>query len=100
MFLDISCFFCKDFGFPVRKDTLFKMLDNDIHVAQKTFESLQNKSMLKVNDYGGLDIHDQLRDMGRMLVETEYQGTQVWTLSLSTFTNYCNLKVCCTNYNS
>lgn len=100
MFLDISCFFCKDSGFLVRKDTLFKMLDNDIHVAQKTFESLQNKSLLKVNDYGGLDIHDQLRDMGRMLVETEYQGTRVWDLSLSTFTNFCNLKVCCTNYNS
>ena len=100
MFLDISCFVCKDSGFHIRENTLFKILDNDVHVAQKTFESLQNKSLLKVNDYGVLDMHDQLRDMGCMLVETEYQGTRVWDLSLSTFTNHCNLKVCCTNYNS
>ena len=100
MFLDISCFFCKDSGFHIGNDTLFKMLDNDVHVAQKTLESLQNKSLLKVNEYGVLDIHDQLRDMGRMLVETEYQGTRVWDTSLTTFTNHCNLKVCSINYNS
>ena len=90
MFLDISCFFCKDSGFHIGNDTLFKMLDNDVHVAQKTLESLQNKSLLKVNDCGVLDIHDQLRDMGRMLVETECQGTRVWDLSLTTFINHCN----------
>ena len=99
MFLDISCFICKGSGFDVRKDMLFKMLDNDVYVAQKTFESLQNRSLLKVNDYGVLEMHDQLRDMGRMLVETEYQGTRSWDLCLTTFTNHCNSQVCCTNYN-
>jgi hypothetical protein len=103
MFLDISCFFCKDSwidGFQSTKNTVLRCFDDDDDgITEQTFERLQDKSLLKVDKYGGLDMHDQLRDMGRMIVDKEYQGSRIWGFSSSTFINYCNQKVCGTQMN-
>ena len=104
MFLDISCFFCKDSwigGLQFTKETILRCFDDDDddNVIRQTFERLQDKSLLKVDENGGLDMHDQMRDMGRMIVEKEYQGSRIWDFSSSTFIHYCNRKVCGTQMN-
>jgi hypothetical protein len=96
MFLDITCFFSKDSSISdwvLTKATLLRMFDDDIKSTQYTLESLQDKSLVKFDKSGILDIHDQLRDMGRMIVEKKFQQTRVWNLSLTTFLEYWNHKV-------
>jgi hypothetical protein len=103
MFLDISCFFCKDSwigGFRFTKETILRCFDDDDdNIIKQTLERLQDKSLLKVDENGGLDMHDQLRDMGRMIVEREYQGSRKLGFSSSTFIDYCSRKVCGTQMN-
>jgi hypothetical protein len=102
MFMDISCFFCKDSTIGILPFTPERMLrcfddDGDKDIMEQTFEKLRDKSLLEVDVHGALDMHDQLRDMGRMIAEKEYQGSRIWDYSSSTFIDYCNRKVCSTN---
>ena len=96
MFLDITCFFSKDSwtsDWLYTKETLLRMFHDDVKSTQQTLESLQDKSLVKFQNNSVLKIHDQLRDMGHMIVEKEFQQTRVWNLSLTTFLNYWNHKV-------
>ena len=45
---------------------------------------LVDKSMVKIIQWGYLQMHDQLRDMGCMIAETneEYMGTRIWKLNM------------------
>jgi hypothetical protein len=102
MYMDISCFFCKDSvigGLPITQERMLRCFDDDgdKDIIEQTFEKLRDKSLLKVDENGALDMHDQLRDMGRMIAEKEYQGSRIWDYSSSTFIDYCNQKVCGTN---
>jgi hypothetical protein len=102
MFMDISCFFCKDSSIGNLQFTQERILrcfddDGDKDIIEQTFEKLRDKSLLKVDENGLLDMHDQLRDMGRMIAEKEYQASRIWNYSSSTFIDYCNKKVCGTN---
>ena len=96
MFLDITCFFSKDSSigdvFPT-KATLTRMFHDEMKSTQQTLESLQDKSLVKFDERGVLIIHDQLRDMGRMIVEKEFQHTRGWNLSLTIFVKYWTHKV-------
>jgi hypothetical protein len=65
MFLDIACFFCKDV--IVAKETFLRMFDGN---GREILEKLHNKSLVKVDKWDHLDMHDQLHDMGRMIAET------------------------------
>ncbi len=89
MFLDIACFFCKDV--LTKKETFLRMFDGN---AQEYLERLDNKSLVKVDEWDHLGMHDQLRDMGRMITETEFAGTRLLDLSYSAFANHCKQKVC------
>ena len=96
VFLDISCFFSKDSwtsDWVYTKTTLLRMFHDDVKNTQQTLESLEDKSLVKFDKIGKLDIHDQLRDMGRMIVEKKFQHTRVWNLSLTTLLEYWNHKV-------
>ena len=96
MFFDITCFFSKDswtIDWVQTKATLLRMYHDDVKSIQETLESLQDKSLVKFDKRGCLDIHDQLRDMGRMIVEKEFQQTRIWNLSLTTFLKHWNHKV-------
>lgn len=48
-----------------------------------TLNILINQSLIKVHKYGVIRVHDQLRDMGRKIVETEieYTNTRVWNMN-------------------
>jgi hypothetical protein len=83
MFLDIACFFCKDVwpeGMSIRR-ALHVWTMHDIPPI-KSFNMLIERSLVNVNRYGHIEMHDQLRDMGRMIVETneEYSGTRIWSV--------------------
>jgi hypothetical protein len=96
MFLDIACFFSKDSWtseWVYTKATLLRMFHDDVKNTQQILESLQDKSLVKFDEDGVLDIHDQLRGMGRMIVEKEFQQTRVWNYSLTTFLKYWSHKV-------
>jgi hypothetical protein len=45
---------------------------------------LVEKSLVKIGIFGTIIMHDQLRDMGRMIAETdkEYLGTRIWKLNM------------------
>jgi hypothetical protein len=95
MFLDIACFFCKDAyldGVYPTKESYLRMLDGDIKIAKNVLKRLQEKSLLKVNDWEGFDIHDQLREMGRMITEKDFAGTRIFNISYPAFVNRCKQK--------
>jgi len=87
MFLDIACFFYKDVF--TTKETFLKIFDGN---AREILESLHNKSLVKVDEWDRLDMHDQLRDMGRMITEKEFAGTRLLDFSYPTFANHCKRK--------
>ena len=96
MFLDISCFFSKDSwtsDWVYKNTTLLQTFHDDVKSTRQTLESLQDKSLVKFDKEGVLYIHDQLRDMGRMIVEKEFPQTRVCNLSLTTFLNHWSDKV-------
>jgi hypothetical protein len=68
--------------------------DKDLEDAKKVLERLQEKSLLKVNDWDFFYVHDQLRDMGRMITENDFAGTRILNLSYLAFANHCKQKVC------
>ena len=83
MFLDIACFFCKDVwpeGMSIGR-ALHVWTINDIPPI-KSFNMLIERSLVNVDEDGCIEMHDQLRDMGRMIVERdeEYLGTRVWSV--------------------
>jgi hypothetical protein len=89
MFLDLTCYFCEKM-FPT-KETFLRMYDGN---AREILEKLHNKSLVKVNEWDHLDMHDQLCDMGRMLIETKFVGTRLLDLTYPEFANRCKQKVC------
>ena len=89
MFLDIACFFCKDVwheGMSVRR-ALHVWTMNDIPPIE-SWNILIERSLVNVDIYGHIEMHDQLRVMGRMIVEKdgEYLGTRIWNVDLSSST--------------
>ena len=82
MFLDIACFFCKDVwpGGISRSRALHVWTSNDTP-PQESFNMLIERSLVNVDRGGRIEMHDQLRDMGRMIVDKyeEYLGTRVWS---------------------
>ena len=95
MFLDIACFFCKDtyFGVYPTKESYLSLLDGDIKIAKNVLKRLQEKSLLKVNDWECFYVHDQIREMGRMITENDFPGTRIFNISYPAFVNRCKQKV-------
>jgi hypothetical protein len=77
MFLDICFFFCKSIFLP-KGMSLYEA----IYISQfniEDFKALEEKSLVQTNYLDDvIQIHDQLRDMGRMIVEkdNEFCGTR------------------------
>jgi hypothetical protein len=90
MFLDIACFFCKDvWPKGMSKDRALRVWtsnDTPLIKVNTSFNVLIEQSLVNVDKYGHIEMHDQLRDMGRSIVdkekeyldkENEYLGTRV-----------------------
>ena len=87
LFLDIACFY------PMgrRKEiTLLKCAS-----PSQVLDVLVDMSLVKIDVYGRLVMHDQLRDLGRMMVEKEkvYKGTRIWKKDMIPLANGLTNKV-------
>ncbi|XP_042965803.1 disease resistance protein RUN1-like isoform X1 [Carya illinoinensis] len=66
IFLDIACFFTKE-----QKEYVTKVLDGCDFFATSGIEVLVDKSLITIDEWGTLIMHDLLRDMGREIVRQE-----------------------------
>ncbi|XP_031490385.1 disease resistance protein RUN1-like isoform X2 [Nymphaea colorata] len=66
VFLDIACFFI---GW--HKEHPVYMWEGCGYAPNTTLKVLQHRSLIKINEGGFLEMHDQIRDMGRMIVQEE-----------------------------
>ena len=82
LYLDLCCYFNKDLvpmGMSkiVTSLDLWKVVNKN---PQESLKRLEDTSLLKIDKDGIYEVHEQLRDMGRMIVETDpiYIGTRWW----------------------
>ncbi|XP_059072565.1 disease resistance protein TAO1-like [Cryptomeria japonica] len=76
IFVDIACFFIgelQQYPFIFWK-SLYDMVETAIC-------NLSMKLLIKIDDEGGFDMHDHLRDMGRTIAERGKKGTRLWGAS-------------------
>lgn len=66
IFLDIACFFNE-----YRKDLVIEILDSCGFDAEYGMSNLIEKSLLSINQYNQLHMHDLLQEMGREIVRNE-----------------------------
>jgi len=80
IFLDVACFFCKDvYPSGLSKETILYMWSKDGILPVWELDRLIDMSLLNLNKDGEiLEMHDQLRDMGRKIAK----GTRVWNQSM------------------
>jgi hypothetical protein len=80
MFLDLACFF----PMGMRKERALDICTNYGVSPNHVLDILVDKSLVKIDQKGNLEMHDQLRDMGRMIAETneEYLGIRIWRLNM------------------
>jgi len=66
MFLDIACHFI---GYE--KDVVIHFWDKPIFFSKGAMDVLENMSLMKIDDYNKVWMHDQVRDLGREIVRRE-----------------------------
>ncbi|XP_073385884.1 TMV resistance protein N [Physcomitrium patens] len=90
IFLDICCFFCNDVypqGMKKKRALQIWAKNKEEEELEEDMDCILNtliqKSLVKIDNKGILSIHDQLRDMGRMIVEVEakYKSTRIWNMN-------------------
>jgi hypothetical protein len=76
MFLDLACIF----PMGMHKENALRLLTNNGAYPNHVLDILVEKSLVKIDQEGNLEMPDQLRDLGRMIAETyeEYSGTRIW----------------------
>jgi hypothetical protein len=76
MFLDIVCFFCTNNNHSnmMTKATALRIWDDEKCSPEFTLLNLVNMSLVQITSNGLFVVHDQLRDMGRMISKKEYKG--------------------------
>ncbi|XP_073394101.1 uncharacterized protein [Physcomitrium patens] len=98
MFLDICCFFCNDVcPQGMSKGRALRIWINNQknileHEIEFTLNALIYQSLIKLDKDGIIRVHDQLRDMGRNIVEEEmeYKYTRMWNLNIDPFYGLSN----------
>ncbi|KAF8407706.1 hypothetical protein HHK36_006841 [Tetracentron sinense] len=71
IFLDIACFFVK---MDMKRDYVIDILKGCGFDAEIAFTVLTTKALIRIIDNNTLSMHDQLRDMGRQIVQEESIG--------------------------
>ena len=80
MFLDLACFL----PMGMQKERALRICTNYGASPNHVLDILVDKSLVKICQEGNVEMHDQLRDMGRMIAETnkEYLGTRIWNTNM------------------
>ncbi|XP_010263244.1 PREDICTED: TMV resistance protein N-like [Nelumbo nucifera] len=66
IFLDIACFFIRE-----DKDYIIKILDGCGFCSENGINTLVRRSLITIDEYNKIRMHDLLRDMGREIVREE-----------------------------
>nr|PNR34768.1 hypothetical protein PHYPA_022666 [Physcomitrium patens] len=90
IFLDICCFFTSDvYPHGMSKERALRIWTNNEKLGleqdvEDTLDTLINHSLVKIDENRIIRMHDHLRDMGRMIVETNnaYKDTRIWKMSM------------------
>nr|PNR28382.1 hypothetical protein PHYPA_028974 [Physcomitrium patens] len=72
MFLDVSCFFffCNDsYHGWIFEEELLCILNDDVRISKQALDNLKDKSLLMIDDFGNLYMHDQLHDIGHLYLK-------------------------------
>ncbi|CAM6045704.1 unnamed protein product, partial [Sphagnum compactum] len=87
MFLDIVCFFCTNNSHSnmMTKATALRIWDDEKCSPEFTLSTLVNMSLVQIDSDGLFVVHDQLRDMGRMISKKEYKGSR-WNVEAKELT--------------
>jgi hypothetical protein len=87
MFLDIVCFFCTNNNHSnmMTKATALRIWDDEKCHPEFTLSTLVNMSLVQIASNGLFVVHDQLRDMGRMISKKEYKGSR-WNVEAKELT--------------
>ncbi|KAH9574203.1 hypothetical protein CY35_01G044400 [Sphagnum magellanicum] len=87
MFLDIVCFFCtsNNHSNMMTKATALRIWDDEKCSPELTLSTLVNMSLVQIASNGLFVVHDQLRDMGRMISKKEYNGSR-WNVEAKELT--------------
>jgi len=87
MFLDIVCFFCTNNNHSnmMTKATALRIWDDEKCSPELTLSTLVNMSLVQIASNGLFVVHDQLRDMGRMISNKEYKGSR-WNVEAKKLT--------------
>jgi hypothetical protein len=87
MFLDIVCFFCTNNNHSkmMTKATALRIWDDEKCSPELTLSTLENMSLVQIASNGLFVVHDQLRDMGRMISKNEYKGSR-WNVEAKELT--------------
>jgi hypothetical protein len=87
MFLDIVCFFCtnNNQSNTMTKATALRIWDDEKCSPELTLSTLVNMSLIQIDSDGLFVVHDQLRDMGRMISKKEYKGSR-WNVEAKELT--------------
>ena len=86
--MDICCFFCKDVSIKgtSRRNALKFWGDHEKYNA--ILSSLESKSLVKIEDMEIINMHDQLRDIGRMISQEKFQGVRRWDMIEHSINDY------------
>ncbi len=71
MFLDIACYFG-----GLKEIIALQIWDSKSSTLE--LQNLKDRSLVKVNKYGNLTMHDQLRDMGQKFAKEEEEENRIW----------------------
>lgn len=80
IFLDIACFFCRDvLQNGMQKEMALRIWDCNEVEAELALLNLKDRSLVQIDKDGTLAMHDQLRDMGRMIAcQERLEKPRIW----------------------
>lgn len=86
--IDICCFFCKDVSIKGTSKRNALKFWGDHEKCNAILSSLESKSLVKIEDMEIISMHDQLRDIGRMISRERFHDVRRWDMIEHSINDY------------
>lgn len=86
--MDICCFFCKDVSIQGTSKRNALKFWGDYEECNTILSSLESKSLVKIEDTEIINVHDQLRDIGRMISRKRFHDVRKWDMIEHSINDY------------
>lgn len=86
--MDICCFFCKDVSIQGTSKRNALKFWGDYEECNAILSSLESKSLVKIEDTEIINVHDQLRDIGRMISRKRFHDVRKWDMIEHSINDY------------